>query len=192
MTAAAGAMADVTITGVFDTTLRLSSYDAGKATAPAKAETKTTQIGRDGSGTSGLYFSATEDLGDGLKALGFYELDVNPWDSTSTFNGGQKFAGLSGSFGSIKLGSVDTPSLTAQGVRAGLFGTKDGGRGVAGGQTATNNGGAASFLPTTTLFGTALTRFSSSVRYDTPSFSGFSAAVNYVPESDTGTLSASQ
>lgn len=181
----AGAMADVTITGVFDTTFRISEYDNG-----AGVSKTTTAVGRDGSGTSGLYFSAKEDLGDGLTALGFYELDVSPWEAAVTFNGGEKFAGLQGSFGTLRIGSPNTPSLAAQGIRAGLFGTKDGGRGVAGGQTATNNGGAASFLSTTTLFGVALTRFDGSVRYDTPNFSGFSAAVNFVPESDDGELAA--
>lgn len=172
----AGAMAEVAITGVFDTTLRLSTYDDGAGT-----EVKTTQIGRDGSGTSGLYFNAKEDLGDGLMALGFYEIDVSPWESGSVFNGGEKYAGLQGSFGTIKLGSPNTPSLAAQGIRAGLFGTKDGGRAVAGGADAPGN---TSFIATNTLMGVSLTRFSGSIRYDTPNFSGFSAAVNLVPESD--------
>lgn len=177
LTAAAGAMADVTITGVFDTTLRMSSFDNGAGT-----EVKTTQVGRDGSGTSGLYFSATEDLGDGLKALGFAEIDASPFEAATVFNGGEKYAGLQGAFGTIKIGSPNTPSLSVQsGLRGGLFGTKDGGRASAGGS---NVGGNSSFIDTSTLMGVSLTRFTGSVRYDTPSFSGFSAAVNFVPESD--------
>lgn len=188
LTAAAGAMADVSITGVFDTTLRMSEFDNGLGAANSKK--KTTQVGRDGSGTSGLYFSAKEDLGDGLVALGFMELDASPFDAPTTFNGGEKYAGLQGSFGTIKLGSPNTPSLSVQsGLRGAMFGTKDGGRGTAGGATAAGN---ANFIATSTLMGVSLTRFSSSIRYDSPSFSGFSFAVNYVPESDDGKLSAGQ
>lgn len=183
----AGAMAEVTITGVFDTTLRLNSYDAG---ASGVDEVKTTRVGRDGSGTSGLYFNAKEDLGGGLTGLGFYELDVSPWQSDVIFNGGEKYAGLQGAFGTIRLGSPNTPSLAVQGVRAGLFGTKDGGRAVAGGAGANGSAGGALIMPTGSLMGVSLTRFNGSIRYDTPNFSGFSAALNFVPESDDAELTA--
>jgi predicted porin len=180
--AAAGAMADVTVFGTIDTTLRMS--DNGTAN-------KTT-VGRDGSGTTGLYVRVSEDLGDGLKAIGLYEHDFNFTVSTAADQGsaadgtGERYAGLQGAFGTIKLGAPNQPSLTIQsGLRGAPFGTKDGGRQAAGGVAAPGPGttGVSTGTQGISMFGKNLTRASGSIVYETPNFSGFSAAAMLVPGS---------
>lgn len=121
LTAAAGAMADVMVTGTIDATLRMSDNGAAK----------TTQVGRDGSGTTGVIFKVSEDLGDGLKAVGLYEHDFNfqsggtqRADGASNGNAasndgtGERFVGLEGGFGSIKLGSPNAPAWQSRAVCA--------------------------------------------------------------------------
>jgi predicted porin len=169
--AAAGAMAQVTVTGTVDATLRMS--DDGTAA--------TTAVGRDGSGTTNVTFKASEDLGDGLKAIGLYEHDFDFTGGANPANGGagEKYVGLQGGFGTIKLGAPNAPSLTIQsGLRGAPFGTKDGGRATAGGNTAP---GYASFG---TMFGKSLTRYDASIVYETPNLGGFTAVVDYVPASE--------
>jgi predicted porin len=171
LVAAAGAMADVTVTGTLDATLRMS--DDGTAA--------TTAVGRDGSGTTGVIFKASEDLGDGLKAIGLYEHDFDFTGGANPANGGagEKYVGLQGGFGTIKLGAPNAPSLTIQsGLRGAPFGTKDGGRATAGGNTAGGN------ATVSTLFGKSLTRYDGSIVYETPNLNGFTAVVDYVPASE--------
>jgi predicted porin len=176
MFAAAGAMAQVTIVGTIDTTLRMSEFN----------DVATTKVGRDGSGTTGFIIKINEDLGGGLKAIGLYEHDFDPHSGTGSDNGGEKYAGLQGAFGSIKLGVPNAPSLTIQsGLRGAPFGTKDGGRAGAGG-TVAPKGGATDLQ----MFGKNLTRHNGSIVYETPNMSGFSAVVDYVPASEDQTGAA--
>ena len=172
--AATGAFAqNVTISGTMDLTYRASS-----ATTGAGVETKSTVIGKDGIGTTGFVLSGNEDLGGGLKAVFLYEHNFEPYDTaapqtqTAYQNNGQMFVGLEGAFGSVKVGAPNTPSLSVQGIRAGSFGTKDGGR------AALSAGGYS------TMMGLALTRFDSTVNYTSPNFSGFSFGVTYSPKND--------
>ena len=180
--AATSAFAQVTVSGTFDATFRMTGNDLGNGTSYDSSV-----LGRDGSGTTGITFSGNEDLGGGLKAVFLYEQNFEMTDTGTgvvTYNGtvtttatagvvgavfnGQMFVGLEGAFGSIKLGAPNTPSLTIQGARGAGFGTKDGGR--------ANSAG----------FGTSLTRFDSSIVYTTPNFSGFTVGLMYVPENETG------
>lgn len=178
--AAAGAMAEVTVFGTLDTTLRIT--DNGTA--------QKTTVGRDGSGTTGLYLRVSEDLGDGLKAIGLYEHDFNFTGGTGADQGassndgtGERYAGLQGAFGTIKLGAPNQPSLTIQsGLRGAPFGTKDGGRNSAGGVYASGPG-TGTGTPALVMFGKSLTRQNGSIVYETPNFSGFSAAAMIVPGS---------
>ncbi len=170
---------NVTITGTFDATYRMTGNDLSNGTSY-----DSNVLGKDGIGTTGVTFSGSEDLGGGLKAVFLYEhnfdlsntggTDVTTNTSTGVTytatdgqTNGQMFVGLEGAFGSIKLGAPNTPTLTVQGARGAGFGTKDGGR--------TNNAG----------LGTSLTRFDNSMAYASPNFSGFSLGLMYVPETDT-------
>jgi len=185
--AATSAFAQVTITGTMDATYRMTSIDRANGTSLSQSV-----LGKDGIGTTGVTFSGNEDLGGGLKAVFLYEHNfdlsntggsevtltetqlaalTNSTDgpiSAAVADGqtnGQMFVGLEGAFGSIKLGAPNTPTLTIQGARGAGFGTKDGGR-------------------VTGLLGTSLTRWDSSFLYTSPNFSGFSFALNYVPENE--------
>lgn len=176
--AATGAFAqNVTISGTFDATYRTATTETA-----AGVETKSSRLGKDGIGTTGFTLSGNEDLGGGLKAVFLVEnnFDVSNTGTEGTtstatgqrFSQGQIFVGLEGSFGSVKVGAPNTPSLTVQGLRAGSFGTKDGGRAAI---------GASGY---STLMGVALTRFDSTFNYTSPNFSGFSFGATYKPKSD--------
>lgn len=168
---AAFAQDAVSIKGTLDPSYQnvVTTNNAGNAFTQNK-------IANNAQGTSQVTFYGTENLGGGLKALFLYEMDFDATviDATTTTatsghvagsRGGEVYAGLSGGFGSIKLGGANTPSLTTQGSRQ-FFGTKIG-SGFGGVQ------------------GTGHVRSNGSMVYATPSFSGFSAAVGYIPQTDT-------
>ncbi|MCZ8293909.1 MAG: porin [Hylemonella sp.] len=170
---------NVTITGTLDAT-----YRSSKTSTAAGTDVNTSRLGKDGIGTTGFTLSGNEDLGGGLKAVFLVEnnFDVSntgtegTTSATGTNNStGQVFVGVEGSFGSLKLGAANSPTLTIQGGRAGSFGTKDGGRAALGA-----NG-------YTTLMGLSVTRNDASFVYASPNFSGFSIGLAYAPKSDDGT-----
>ena len=86
-------------------------------------------------GTSQVTFKGEEDLGGGLKAMFLLENDFdtrfgdsNPAKASPVLfgsGGGEQYLGLMGDFGSVKIGSANTPSLYAQANRN-PFGTKIG------------------------------------------------------------------
>jgi len=117
LAAFAGAHAEVAITGVLETSI----YSKGGATSLVP-------------GTNGteIDFGVSEDLGNGLKAMGSVALLMNPYDgqasygntaigdsssaatgSTSLYN---SYIGLSSSAGSLKLGQQFSPSFFASAV----------------------------------------------------------------------------
>ncbi|MFN4351278.1 MAG: porin [Hylemonella sp.] len=170
---------NVTVTGTLDATYRSSKTETAGGTA-----VNTTRLGKDGIGTTGFTLAGTEDLGGGLKGVFLVEnnFDVSNTgtEGSSSATGqrlstGQVFVGVEGSFGSIKLGAANSPTLTTQSGRAGSFGTKDGGRAAL-----TANG-------YTTLMGLSVTRNDASFVYASPNFSGFSIGLAYSPKSDDGT-----
>ncbi len=90
--------------------------------------------------------------------------------------GGELYAGFSGSFGSIKLGGANTPTLTTQASRQ-PFSTK-----IGGGFSTTCQTAAAACAATTFgigVLGTGHVRESNSVVYASPSMSGFSVQLGY-------------
>jgi predicted porin len=162
--------------------------DQSLATASTKnsgtgAETTQNSIKNGVSNGSRIGFKGTEDLGGGLKADFLVETNFSVADTATEGTGGsyatgQTFVGLSGSFGSVKLGAPNSPTLTTQGGRAGSFGTKDGGR------------AAMSANGYTTLMGLAITRLDGAIGYTSPNFSGFSFGLLYAPKSDDATTPA--
>jgi len=153
---AAFAQSTITIKGTFD-----PSFVSQKSTYGNGNSVTQTGLQNNRQGTSQITFLGTEDLGGGLKANFLYEGDFNATQQAGSGNaigdgGGEVFVGLSGGFGSLKLGAPNTPSLTAQ-TASNPFGTK-----IGSGFSAMNAGHV---------------RSSNSIRYDTPSFSGFTAAV---------------
>ncbi len=157
-TGAALAQSSVTIKGTFDPSFVVQKNTYGDGTSVTQQGLQNNR-----QGTSQITFLGTEDLGGGLKAMFLYEADFDSSKAVASGNalgdkGGELYVGLSGGFGTIKLGAPNTPSLTAQ-TASNPFGTK-----IGGGFGAMNTGHV---------------RQDNTVRYDTPNMSGFSAAIAY-------------
>ena len=178
------AQSSVSITGVLD-----AGY---KSTTHTDGTKKANTVFNNGVSTSQFDFVGTTDLGGGLKAGFFMELDVNPsYSSTlnqasggsAAFSGtpftGQQVVSLEGNFGRVKVGSPDSSALDA-GLVAQPFGT------------ALGSGYSAGFarLGTASVSGLnqyvggpnssgRIIRSEKAVRYDTPAFSGFSGSFEY-------------
>lgn len=170
---AAYAQSTVTIYGTFDPSITSVSKSYANGTSATQTGVKQGQ-----QGTEQVTFKGEEDLGGGMKALFLYELDFSS-SAAGTPAAGEIYAGLSGGFGSIKLGTPNTPTLTVQSTRS-PFGTKTGGRADVYQANATS--------ALRTLYGTSQTRTAGSIVYASPSFSGFSAGVSYTPGASVDTV----
>jgi len=144
--------------------------------------------GSSASGTTAVIFAGSEDLGAGAKMVFQYEIDPNIAQTssrtagttatgttsnvTTSLGNGQSFVGLSGSAGTIRFGTPNTSTLSAQGEANSGFGT------------AIGSGYRVSSFDAV--------RFQSSLKYDTPTASGFSASYLLVPknslQSNSGTV----
>ncbi len=116
--------------------------------------------------TSVLRFSAVEDIGGGMKVTAQYNFDpratVN--DNAAPVRD-EMFVGVSGGFGNVKLGSMNSIGLGAHLASTPL------GTGIGSGYGLNSNVN-------------VITRHNRSVRYDTPNMSGFTASVLYAPGND--------
>lgn len=116
--------------------------------------------------SSRLGFRGEEDLGDGLKAYFQIEQGIRPDDGTSgNFASREGWVGLQGSFGKLGLGRGKTPYTN---MADWFDGFSDSGKGL----PIYDNKlvGAAGVLDS---------RYNNTVRYDSPSMSGFGASVAY-------------
>jgi predicted porin len=175
--AATGAFAQssVTISGTMDVGLQSGTTQA------ANLDTKAQTFTSNGSSTTAVNVAGVEDLGGGLKASFFLESNpamggeastmttsattgiTAPTTGTSTFANGQRFLGLEGGFGAIKMGNPNSAILQTAGV-GDSFGTAVGGN-YSSRFSSTGNGA-----------GVRVIRSANTLRYDTPNFSGFSAS----------------
>ena len=149
----------VTVYGVADL-----SFDTVK-TSGGPANAKTGSSTRVSSNNSYIGFKGSEDLGNGLKALFQFETDVNA-DNGGLFTGASKrdtFVGLDGAFGTVKLGTLTTPTR-ALGVATDV------------------NAGSTGIGKYSALVGQAGfdARQDNTVLYTSPSFAGFSVAAAYI------------
>ena len=119
----------------------------------------------------------TEDLGGGLKANFQLESETVAGDTgaqSASLFGRAAWFGLSGNFGAVQLGRQARASLQAAPTVFGWRGTSSQGQLGLRGMIDTAGGIAAS------------SRYNAAIRYDTPTFSGFKATVQYVqPEDNT-------
>ena len=163
------AQSSVTLSGNIKGGLASTNYSGG---APGALTGSNTALA---DGSSRFIFSGTEDLGGGLKA-NFqidtrYRLDDNGGAPTSSpLAGGNTFVGLSGGFGNVQMGKLDTHyclGSDTHGARAtplqasscALLGFVNG------------NTGAFSIANTT--------RSTNTIRYTSPALSGFTVQANY-------------
>lgn len=194
---AAFAQSNVTISGNLDIGYRSTSF--GTTTL---MDAKTAALGN-GSSTSSIVFSGTEDIGNGMK-VGF-RLNTEPafGATNANFINSESYLELSGNFGSLKLGTVNNAALIAGAAVAQPFGTA-----IGGGYSAnfgrlsrtTTIATAAGTTPVAILNGEGetatgtsggfLVRNSSSLKYTTPSFSGFTASLQYAAKNNDANAAA--
>ncbi len=104
---------------------------------------------------------------------------TNALANTATgLNRDELFVGISGGFGNLRLGSPNSIGLNSFQVASPL-GTGVGSGYTGGGQASTMTGSWSNI------------RYSRSVRYDSPSFNGFTASVLYAPGNDQAAVAAS-
>jgi predicted porin len=164
LSGAAFAQSNVTVYGIIDGTFDVISVSGGQAGVPAKG---TPNFNRVQSNGSRLGFKGTENLGNGMSA--FFQLESNAkFDAGGGLDTARdSFLGLKGNFGTVKLGNFSGPnrSLAAKldvvihsdgiGENSGIVGKLSG------------NG---------SVFDT---RYTNSIAYISPKFSGFEATVHY-------------
>jgi predicted porin len=169
------AQSSVAITGAIDVGFQSNDYKGNKVSG----------INNNGSATSTIGFVINENLGGGLSAFASLNSDFNPVSNnanrgsassistgenstTGTFLNSQQKIGLKGDFGSISMGVVNNASLDANGTGQ-PFGTAIGG---GYGSIIKTNAGRASSTE-------SVVRYDNSLRYESPTNSGFSASVYY-------------
>ncbi len=165
-------MAQVTISGLLD--MSYHSIGGNGTDVTTKIQSISSSVG---SATSAINVNAVEDLGGGLKGQAFVAIDPRAWANdaglaTGVLGRHETYVGVSGGFGNLRLGAVNTASLSAMGA-GGPFGTATGG----------------AFTNIELASGGAV-RFNRSLRYDTPNFGGFTASLNYAPGNDDATSAA--
>ncbi len=156
------AQSSVSISGLFDLGVNQIDFKGNKVTTTGAAN---------GSATSTIIVSGTEDLGGGLKAN--FRWETNPdfgntvgktagtpatgttSNVTSSLGNGYSFVGVSGGFGEVQLGTLNFATLTANGDGNVGFGTAIG-----------SGYRVVSF---------DAVRSQNAISYETPSFNGFSA-----------------
>jgi predicted porin len=188
------AQSSVTLSGVWDAGYKVTN--AQDATASKK------EVAGNNAGTTRLIFVGTEDLGGGLKAEFKGQALVNATsgqtgNAAATYSYSQNqnvfndemWIGLSGAFGSVKLGAPDSAQHQTSG-QAQPFGTAMG--------SGWASSGVSRFGATTTTLGVnqflggasangRVVRAEKAVRYDTPVFNGLSASYAYAAQNDNKT-----
>ncbi len=168
-TGAAFAQSSVTLYGQIDTSI-------GSSTVGAPGVSSTTQMFSGNLNSTRWGLRGTEDLGGGLKAIFALEQSFDSSDGTQTATTAfsrQSIVGLSGGFGTVKLGVHDTSfddirdlSVSSNIFNAPVFATTEG---VVGTTSYLGVGQLADYGD----------RASNQIRYESPSFGGFSAGFSY-------------
>ncbi len=177
------------MSGLIDTGYVATNNPSFTTGTTANPDTK--GLAANGSATTVLTLAGTEDLGGGLRANFRFQLTpdfingagvegttINGAANGTVGTGQETFVGLSGGFGTLKLGRVNTNALDAWGVGS-VFGTAIGSGYGSNGQIFTRYSATA-----TATTQTAPTRFNGAVRYESPVVNGLSASVLVVPKAN--------
>ncbi|MFN7713559.1 MAG: porin [Curvibacter sp.] len=184
------AVAALAATGAFAQGLTISGVlDAGYASVSGpNSAVDTKGVIQNGTATSAFILSGSQDLGGGLRANARYE--INPdfvggagltgsasagIGGTNTAANGYHFIGLSGAFGAVEFGRINTLTLAANGVVQPFSTALGSGYGSYGTANSVLHllPGKADFSGAQTI----PTRANNSFKYATPNFSGFTAQV---------------
>ena len=182
------AQSTVTISGVLDAGYR-------SVNAPTGTGGDTSGGFQNGTATSAIILSGTEDLGGGMRALFRYEMNPDfvggsglsgnaissAAGGVTTSNGanGYNFVGIStADMGAVRFGRLNTASLGAWGTGS-VFGTALGSGFSTNGNMYTVNSAA-----TNNFNQTAPTRFNGAVEYTSANINGFTGRLLYVPKVD--------
>lgn len=190
LSSTAFAQSTVTIQGLFDT-----GYQNFKAET-AGATTTTNRWGSaSNSATTNLTFVVQEDLGNKMKAGLWLETDPTAGSANAAASvwNSQNYLYLSGNFGKVSLGFMNnfalTSALTAQPFGVGMGGGYSGQFGRLSGMNVI--GAPAAVVMGANTLGARDIRANNSIKYDTPTFSGFSGGLVYrSPNSGSGNLAA--
>ena len=182
--ASVSAFAQVTITGNLD-------FAGARVGGTANGQKGTTFSTSTGTGsTSAINIAATEDLGGGMKATAFWGLDIRSLsndsmgvtnmmgsaatDSQSVIRTGvlrhESYVQLDSGMGTIKIGAPNSIGLNVQGD------SSPNGTGIGSGY-----GGIADNQMVNSV---VQTRYSRSIRYDSPNINGVTASFIYAPGND--------
>ncbi len=179
------ALAAVAATSAFaQSTVTLYGYgDIGIGQSiVATGATNKTQLNPNTADVGGIRFGmkGTEDLGGGLKANFQLESDTVNGDTGAQAGGiftRAAWFGLEGGFGAVQLGRQSRASLQAAPTVFGWRGTSSQGQLGLRGTIDTAGGISAS------------SRYNAAIRYNTPTFNGFKASLQYVAPEDNSNVS---
>jgi len=195
------AQSGVTLSGVVDVGYGVTNVDLN-------SQAKFGGLATNGVSTTAFFFKGMEDLGGGLKAQFLAELDWSPTlsnsanqnSSTSSMGGipytgtpfnGEQYVGLVGSFGDLKLGTVNSPALDTSSMSQ-PFGTALG-SGFSSGFGRLGTGSVSGYNQYVGAEGSAgrIIRHNKSIGYTTPELApGLKAQIEYVAQNANGAYTA--
>lgn len=179
------AQSNVTIYGVADATFDIINVSGGSAALSGNTP-NFTRVSTNG---SRIGFKGSENLGNGLTALFQFESNANFDSGGALGTSRDSFVGLSGDFGKVILGNLSTPTRAFSalldvnagndgiGTNYALLGKLGGALANAGKGVPAVGADASRSATSASLFDT---RFSNSIAYITPSFSGLQATAGYM------------
>lgn len=198
---AASAQSSVTISGIMDIGVKTT----GAPMLAGNSSARKTEFAGNNTATSAVMFTGSEDLGAGMRANFFVELDPNTassstgnapasanWYTGTPFNG-QSYVSLSGGFGDLKIGAPNSAAMAASST-AQPFGT------AMGSAWSTNFGrlGTVKGLGVNQFLGNAnppadgrVIRHEKTAMYTTPTMGGFSGTLAYAFGNDNSTTASS-
>ncbi|MDO8331912.1 MAG: porin [Fluviicoccus sp.] len=197
LSSAAFAQSTVTLSGLVD----VGFYSQSIQTAGV-ADTKTFAASN-GSSTSALFVTATEDLGGGNKVKFFGETDWAPAGNASVLLNSYNYLEIAGNWGALRGGNLNTDTLYATigsqpfgtGIGSGISGafgrlSRGGSNGTFGAGTAGLSVDGEVVAATGTIAGARSVRVNNSVQYSTPSMGGFSGSLQLAKQNNDSTVAA--